>query len=127
MTEFEFTHLLMETFLGNSAPVIALYLATITIYMTAAWWIGAKLSRPQAWLINTLLIVFSLWCALVWATRFQIAVQYQEKLLEINPDSIVFARQETGVAMVVILIVLTLAALKFMYDIRRESSGKLSR
>jgi hypothetical protein len=120
MTEYELTQLLMETFLGNSTPVIALYLTTITIYMTASWFIGTRLTRPQAWLLNTLLIVFSLWCALVWASRFQIAVQYQEKLMEINPDTIIFARTETGVAMVIILIVLTLAALKFMYDIRRD-------
>ena len=120
MTEYELTQLLVENFVGNSAPVIALYLTTITLYMTTAWFIGTRLTRPQSWLLNTLLIVFSLWCALVWASRFQIAVQYQEKLLEVNPDSIIFARSETGVAMVVILIVLTLAALKFMFDIRRE-------
>lgn len=118
MTEYELSRLLLESFIGNSVPAIGLYLAIVTAYLAAALTVGRRMTYRQVWLINLLFIVFCLFAILAWLTRYEIALQYQNQLKQLNPDSMDFATQETAVVSVLIFLVLAIAALKFMWDIR---------
>jgi hypothetical protein len=123
MTEYELSRLLLESFIGNSVPAIGLYLAIVTVYLTAALTVGRKLAHRQVWLVNLLFIVFCLFAILAWLTRYELALRYQAQLKALNPDSQNFATQETAVVSVLIFLVLAIGSLKFMWDIRNHRGG----
>ena len=118
MTEYELSRLLLESFIGNSVPAIALYLAIVSAYLAAALTFGRRLTYRQVFVINLLFIVFCLFALLTWVTRYEIALRYQAQLKALNPDSMDFATQEMAVISVLIFMVLAIASLKFMWDIR---------
>ena len=117
MTEYELADLVAST-ISNSLIIAPILISVASAYLVVAWVVGSKLDRSQVLLINTLFVGFIALFGLSWARRIQVALSYQEALLQVNPDRMA----EIGVwlppAALIANFLTVLACLKFMWDIR---------
>ena len=121
MTEYELADMLNST-TGNATPVLMGFMTTVTGYLVLTWFTGKKLNRSQATMVSTLFIFFSGLLILAWAVRFQSALMFQNELKAINPERVGLISQELIYGVVAILLVIVVACLKFMWDVRHPKT-----
>jgi hypothetical protein len=121
MTEYELADLINSS-TGNATPVLMGFMTSVTGYLVLTWFTGDKLKRSQAAMVSTLFVIYSGLFIIAWAARFQSALMYQNELNAINPERGGLISQELIYGVVVVLVVIVIASLKFMWDIRHPKA-----
>ena len=121
MTEYELADLVAST-IANSLIIAPILISIASAYLVVAWVVGSKLDRSQVLLINSLFVSFTLLFGLSWARRIQVALSYQEELLKVNPDRMAEIGTWLPPGATILNILIILACLKFMWDIRHPKS-----
>ena len=121
MTEYELADLISSTN-ANGLVIITVMVSLASAYLIVAWLVGSKLQKSQVGLINTLFLAFIVMFGLSWTNRVLVALAYQEELLKINPSRIKVMGDWLLPMAVVFFVAVTLACLKFMWDIRHPKS-----
>lgn len=122
MTEYELADLVAST-VANSLIIAPILISIASAYLVVAWVVGSKLDRSQVLLINGLFVSFTLLFGLSWARRIQVALSYQEELLKMNPNRMAELGTWLPPGAIIVYILIMLACLKFMWDIRHPKSG----
>ena len=117
MTEYELADLISSTN-SNGFVLITIMVSLASGYLVVAWLVGSKLQASQVGLINPLFVVFIFTFGLAWANRARLALSYQAELLEINPDRLRVMGDWLVPMGLLFFIAVTLACIKFMWDIR---------
>ena len=123
MSAYELNDLMMSWFtqMGQDANM---YLALLSGYLIAAYAVGAKLSRVQVVIINSLFVVWTTMHVLSLVGELRAVGKIQDKLLELGAYTVQTSQDTSalGSIFVIIQIVGILAALYFMRNVRRTKT-----
>jgi len=108
---------------ANSATMYAIFLTILSGYLLVAFAIGAKLTSSQVAIVNTLYIVTSLTTLAALASFNQVAMDFSLIAAEIRGVEKSLASYFPSYFIVGIDILLMLASLKFMWDVRHKKKG----
>ena len=115
MTEYELLDA-SGTMYELGAGSMSGYFTVFVSYLVAAYFIGAKLSRPHVVIINGLFLMmefFMIWAAIGFLARArELSDMIREPYFSLKPHQIALPLMSLGV----------LACLKFMWDIRHQKS-----
>jgi hypothetical protein len=122
MTEYELSDLI-ATQTGNGTAILSLFVTVVSGYLIVSWLVGQRLSPPQAALINMLFVFFSGLCIFAWFARFMSALSYQSELAALNPQRVSpFQTEKIVIGTAVLLVIVMIACLKFMWDVRHPKT-----
>jgi hypothetical protein len=107
---------------GDSLVFIPLFISLVSGYLVVAWLVGKQLARAQVVLINSLYITFLVLLAFSWTKRVFIGISYQSELMAMNPNRVEVLGPWLVPIISVLGIILILACLKFMWDIRHPKA-----
>lgn len=122
MTEYE----LLDTFTTTQALMhswATTYFSAVTAYLVAAYAIGARLTRSQAFVATTAFVIFSALCAWgILGTGLRM-LELKSEIRMLNPErEFLFGMpallMTSGIAVAGILV-----ALKFMWDVRHPRTS----
>ena len=121
MTEYE---LLDVTFsaVNSATNSWGMIFSVICGYLVVAWLIGEKLTRAQVTLVNLLFLCSAPMLIWGWLGRYLIALDFQNRLLELNPQAVERVSIYVITGMPIILSILVLGSLKFMWDVRHPKT-----
>ena len=119
MTEYELADLL-NSVSADSLVFIPVILTVVSGYLIVSWLVGEKLSTSQVVLVNSLFIGAILIFAMAWNVRIEVAISYQNELLEINPDRATLVNPWLQPSVFILGISAVAGCLKFMWDIRSK-------
>lgn len=121
MTEYEYADLI-ATYSANAGSFLAIYLTIISGYLITAFVAGRKLSPTQTAILSFGLVVASF--ITIWGTfgAGMTQVHYTHKLIALAADAPQMNRGWVMRIVAALMIGGTLAALFFMWNVRRRSA-----
>ena len=117
MTEYELADAIASMILVL-LTWIGLSFSFLTAYLVTAYTVGRSLTGSQTWIINTFFCIFQLMTINGTYTSGARYLEFVEEIREINPDRIYSFSDTTLLASPMIFVLVTIFALKFMWDIR---------
>lgn len=122
MSEYEYAEL-VATYSGNAGSFFAIYLTVVTGYLITSFVAGVRLSRSQTLILSFGFIVASF--IATWAAygSGMTQVYYIGQLLVLDADAPQSARAWTINLMGILMVGGTIAALFFMWNVRRRTGS----
>lgn len=121
MTEYELLDLMFSA-VNGATSVLAIIFTVISGYLIVAWLIGEKLTRAQVTVVNLLFLCTAPMMVWAWLGRFLAALEFQNRLLELNPQTAERVSMYLIIGFPIILSFLILGSLKFMWDVRHPKT-----
>ena len=121
MTEAELVQA-WGNFLGNSQTAMALYVSILSGYLVIAYVAGRKLSRLQVRVVSTLFATTALYVTFILTVWWQRALEFALEAKALNPNRIVTNSQFGVYGTGLLFCMGILAALYFMWDVRRTKT-----
>lgn len=121
LTEYELAGLAVDIQEPITA-VVSVFLTILSGYLVIAWLVGAKLTRAQVGLINTLFVGFQGMEILAWGGRWMFYFRCLNELESFDP---VFYRVTSPVVVSlfgILMLASIFGSLKFMWDIRHPKT-----
>jgi len=101
---------------------IGLSFTFLTAYLVTAYTVGRSLTNSQAWIINTFFCLYQLMTINGTYTSGSRYLEFVEEIRKMNPDRIYSFSEAALFVGPVVFILVTIFALKFMWDVRHPKS-----
>jgi hypothetical protein len=122
MTEYELADSI-ASMIAVLLTWIGLSFTFLTAYLVTAYAVGRSLTGSQAWIINTFFCIYQLMTINGFYTSGSRYLEFVEEIRKINPDR-TYSFSETALfSGPVAFTLVTVFALKFMWDIRHPKSN----
>ena len=121
MTEYELADSI-ASMIAVLLTWIGLSFTFLTAYLVTAYTVGRSLTGSQAWIINTFFCIFQLMTINGTYTSGSRYLEFAEEIRELNPDRIYSFSEAALFASPVVFILVTIFALKFMWDVRHPKA-----
>jgi hypothetical protein len=113
--------ILVSEYLGHSMTLFSLYVSVVSAYLIIAYLVGQKLLKSQAIIITLLFVGFALFMTVSSYKLLVSAHIYLTNYGNNEKDIIMYVYALTSMELLGII-----AALKFMFDIRKAKERKLA-
>lgn len=115
---------LFQTAVSMVTDIIQQYMNILFAYIIAAYFIGASLSRRQAWILTTLYVLFQTWMIVAIIGRGYFLGIIVERLLELQDYSTAWMGLPLALrtTSAVLLVSVLFASLYFMWSVRHPKT-----
>ena len=101
---------------------IGLSFTFLTAYLVTAYTVGSSLTGSQTWIINTFFCVYQIMTINGTYTSGSRYLEFVEEIRKLNPDRVYSFSESALYASPLVFTLVTLFALKFMWDIRHPKN-----
>ena len=121
MTEYEAVEL-GQIYFANFISTNVLFISLITGYLVIAYVVGSTLKLSQVSIINGIFLVVVAWSTWAGFAYVMGGAYYAAVGGSMNPERVIYAGPMIGYVTVAVYVFVTLACLKFMWDVRHPKT-----
>jgi hypothetical protein len=124
MTEYEMTDIMMSRF-ATMTDQAALYFALVSGYLLAAFVVGARLTRLQVIVVNSLFVIWTLGLLVGWNSALDAVRELELAIHQLNQPSVggdLSASAASAYSFSLVQIIGIIASLIFMWSVRRAKT-----
>ena len=123
MTEAEYFEAL-TSLVSNGLAAYAIFITLVGGYLMVAYNVGGRLSSSQLWTVNILYLASVIFVLITIYGTFGRMTMLSLELEQLNPKRYALGNAYGPPATIIINVLVLIVSLKFMFDIRNDSSGR---
>jgi hypothetical protein len=126
MTEYELMDVIVSRF-SNMTDQSALYFALVSGYLIAAFFVGARLTRLQVIVVNSLFIMWTVGLLIGWSTALEATLDLDAAIRQLESPTIIDSTMDGAAASAYLFSIVQtigiIASLIFMWSVRHPKTG----
>jgi hypothetical protein len=125
MTEYEMMDVIVNRF-ATMTDQAALYFALVSGYLIAAFFVGARLTRLQVIVVNSLFIMWTVGLLMGWSTALEATLDLDAAIRQLESPTVGSTMDGAATSAYLFSIVQTIgiiASLIFMWSVRHPRTG----
>ena len=125
MTEYEMMDVIVNRF-ATMTDQAALYFALVSGYLIAAFFVGARLTRLQVFVVNSLFIMWTVGLLIGWSTALEATLDLDAAIRHLESPTVGSTMGSAAASAYLFSIVQTIgiiASLIFMWSVRHPKPG----
>ena len=125
MTEYEMMDVIVNRF-ATMTDQAALYFALVSGYLIAAFFVGARLTRLQVFVVNSLFIMWTVGLLIGWSTSLEATLDLDAAIRQLESPTVGSTMNGAAASAYLFSIVQTIgiiASLIFMWSVRHPKTG----
>ena len=125
MTEYEMMDVIVNRF-STMTDQAALYFALVSGYLIAAFFVGARLTLLQVFVVNSLFIMWTVGLLIGWSTALEATLDLDAAMRQLESPTVGSTMNSAAASAYLFSIVQTIgiiASLIFMWSVRHPKTG----